>query len=137
MTPNVGGSPRNYPILTAAISAGGSTLIQGILNGEPNVAGITIAFASNAACDPSLHGEAETPIGSATVDTDADGYGSFSAVLPVSLEDGAAVAATAFRDWVHLGVLRPARPWTAWRIPLLRILEVAPHVGQPPPAALG
>ena len=94
VTPNADGRWRNYPILTAAVSSGGSTTIHGILNRQPNLVGITIEFFSNAACDDSGNGEGATLIGSTTVDTDGSGNASFSVVLPLSLELGSVVTGT-------------------------------------------
>ena len=67
VTPNIAGGGRNYPVLTAAVSSGGSTTIQGTLNSVPGEAGIEIEFFSNAECDPSGYGEGAMPIGSTTV----------------------------------------------------------------------
>ncbi len=94
VTPNTDGSRGNYPILTAAVSSGGSTTILGTLNSQPNAVGIKIEFFSNATCDASGYGEGATPIGSTTVNTDASGNASFSVVLPLSVELGSVVTST-------------------------------------------
>ena len=100
VNPNADGSLRNFPILTVAASAGGATTIQGILNSQPNVTGITLEFFSSAACDDSGNGEGAIPIGSATVNTDASGYAVFSVVLAASLDPGSVVTSTASKDWI-------------------------------------
>jgi len=99
VTPNADGSLSNFPILTSAASAGGSTTIQGILNSRPNTTGIRLEFSSSAACDDSGNGEGAILIGSATVDTDAGGYAVFSVVFPASLDSGSVVTSTASKDW--------------------------------------
>lgn len=95
VTPNVAGNRRNYPVLTAAVSSGGTTTIQGTLNSLPSATGITVEFFSNAACDDSGNGEGESPIGSISVNTDGSGNASFSAVLSPALGLGTFVTSTA------------------------------------------
>ena len=127
MTPNAFGSPSNYPILTSASSTDGSTTIQGDLNHPPNVTGIAIEFFANTVCDGSGNGEGAIPIGSTTVNTDASGYASFSAVLPGSLEAGTFVTSTASKDWI-------ASEFSACEIvmdgdPSLQVVEISPRSG--------
>ena len=95
VTPNSPGGGRNYPVLTAAVSSGGSTTIQGTLNSVPGEAGIEIELFSNVECDPSGYGEGAMPIGSTTVETDGSGNASFSVVLPIELDPGSVVTSTA------------------------------------------
>ena len=77
---------QNYPVLAAA--PGG---VQGTFNSTPNGT-FTIHYYGNTACDPSQNGEGETFLGSAPVNTDANG----NATLPLfTAAAGLIVTATA------------------------------------------
>ncbi len=65
---------QNFPILTSVVSSG-AAVIQADLNSAPS-ASYTLDFFSNTTCDDSGFGEGETPLGTATVTTDASGNGS-------------------------------------------------------------
>jgi hypothetical protein len=67
VTPNASLNRRNFPILTAAVSSGGTTTVQGTLNSASNATGITIEFFGQPACDASGNGEGQTLVGSTTV----------------------------------------------------------------------
>ncbi|HEV3165427.1 MAG TPA: hypothetical protein VGZ22_15480 [Isosphaeraceae bacterium] len=101
VTPNTPGGPhagsnnlQNFPVLTSATSAGGSTTIQGTLNSTPNTS-FTVQFFSNAMPNPSGFGEGQTLIGQKVVTTDATGNVSFSASFPVAVPPGESLSATA------------------------------------------
>jgi hypothetical protein len=71
----------NFPILTSAYTAGGTTTISGGLdtgtvNGQPFLANatITLDFYANAAPDPTGYGQGQTWLGSCTVATDSTGH---------------------------------------------------------------
>lgn len=85
---------QNYPVLTAATSAGGSTSVQGTLGSKANSA-YTLEFFSSSSCDSSGYGEGETPLGSLNVNTNASGTASFDTTLPVGTTPGRVVTATA------------------------------------------
>lgn len=85
---------QNYPMLTNAVSSGGSTTIRGTLNSVPNTA-FLLEFFSNGLCDPSGFGEGESYLGYAQVTTDASCNASFEVTLPVSVAPGVFVTATA------------------------------------------
>jgi CSLREA domain-containing protein len=85
---------QNFPVLTFASSAGGSTTIQGNLNSTASTT-FTVEFFSIPVCDPSGYGEGRVYLGSTPVTTDASCHGSFSAVLPVTVSAGNQVTATA------------------------------------------
>jgi len=85
---------QNFPDLTRAEIAGGSTVIEGVLDSAPG-ATYTVELFANAAADPSGFGEAETPLGTVTVTTGASCLGSFSFVHPAPLAAGSFVTATA------------------------------------------
>ena len=131
VTPNADGGGRNYPVLTAAVSTGGSTTIQGTLNSVPGEAGIEIEFFSNVECDPSGYGEGAMPIGSTTVETDGSGNASFSVVLPLELDPGSVVTSTASvravtSEFSACRVVTDATP--------LQVLGVTPGPVRPPVA---
>jgi hypothetical protein len=56
---------QNFPVLTSAVSDGTTTTVAGTLDTGPNPIRIDV-YASDG-CDPSGHGEGETPLGSATI----------------------------------------------------------------------
>ncbi len=85
---------QNFPVITSAMSAGGSTTIVGSLNSTASTT-FTIDFYSNPACDESGNGEGKTYLGSAQVTTDSGCNATINAVLPVSLAAGQVVTATA------------------------------------------
>jgi hypothetical protein len=86
---------QNFPVLTAAQSDGMmTTTIEGSLNSAPNAA-YGLEFFANDVCDPSGNGEGRTFLGGASVATDASGNAAFAVVLPVPVEEGEFVTATA------------------------------------------
>jgi hypothetical protein len=87
-----GQGSSGYPILNAAASSGGSTVVLGTMPGQPN-ATWTMEFFANSECDPSGYGEGETLMGSVSVQTNAEG--SFSVVFDVTLPLGSFVTSTA------------------------------------------
>ena len=90
---------QNRPILSSAVSSGGSTTIQGSLNSTPD-RDFIIDFYSNAVPDATNYGEGEDWIGSTTVHTNA-GSGSipFNVTLPsVTVPGGYYITATATDD---------------------------------------
>lgn len=89
-----GNGLQNYPVLTAAASAGASTTVTGTLNSLPNQS-FTVEFFANPACDASSHGEGKTFLGLTTITTNSAGNASFNAVLPVGVPVGAVIAALA------------------------------------------
>lgn len=94
---NTGRGPnllQNFPVLTNAVSAGGTTTIDGELNSVPN-SRFFIEFFSNTRCNPSGYGQGETFIGATSVMTDGSCNASFEATLPQSLPAGTFVTATA------------------------------------------
>ena len=85
---------QNYPQITAAVSNGQTTRIQGTLNSRPNST-YTIDFYANAACDAPSFGEGKIYLGSESVETDANGNTAFNITLPVGTADGEIITATA------------------------------------------
>src|SRR5262249_15149844 len=80
--------------LTAAVSAGGFTTVEGTLTSAANTT-FSIELFVNAVCHPSGYGEGERFFASLTVATDADGLAAFAPTVPLELEPGHFVAATA------------------------------------------
>jgi CSLREA domain-containing protein len=85
---------QNFPELVSASGAGTSVLVEGTLNSTPNT-DFELDFYKNDECDPSLHGEGQTFLGSTTVTTDGSGNVSFSETVPGSLPAGKFVTGTA------------------------------------------
>ncbi|MFN2623690.1 MAG: CSLREA domain-containing protein [Chthoniobacterales bacterium] len=85
---------QNFPVLTSALSGGGSITIQGSLNSTASTT-FRIEFFSSAACDPLGNGEGETFIGSTSITTDASCAANINLTLPVSVTAGRVITATA------------------------------------------
>jgi CSLREA domain-containing protein len=68
---------QNFPVLTSITRSGSTAQINGTLNSQPSTT-FRIEFFSNAVCDPSLHGEGETFLGSTSVTTDGSGNVAFT-----------------------------------------------------------
>lgn len=85
---------QNYPVLNSAVNTSGSINIDGSLNSSTNSL-FTLEFFATTSCDQSGSGEAETLIGSTTVNTDASGNVSFSASFPLTVPAGQFITATA------------------------------------------
>jgi uncharacterized repeat protein (TIGR01451 family) len=101
VTPNDTGDPdpganllQNFPVLTAASSAGTTSNIQGTLNSNPGST-FRIEFFSSQFPNPSGFGEGQTFLGSTNVTTDASGNASFNQTVPVAVPAGQVIAATA------------------------------------------
>jgi hypothetical protein len=91
---------QNFPIITSVVSSigegDGSTTITGGLNSAPGTT-YEVDFYANPACVPRPQAflEGMTYIGSTQVTTDGSGNGPINAILPITLEPGAKVTATA------------------------------------------
>jgi hypothetical protein len=70
---------QNYPELIS-VAAGGSAAVEATLNSTPS-SSFTLEFFSNATCDDSGFGEGQTPLGTASVTTDASGLGTATAAF--------------------------------------------------------
>src|SRR3712207_4243725 len=88
----------NFPVLTAVITDGSSTTIQGTYSAASN-GEYVLQFFSNAACDSSGNGEGQTYLGEQRVTTDASGNSTINVALPVEVTPGQAVTATATNDF--------------------------------------
>lgn len=85
---------QNFPVLTVATSNGISATIQGTLNSTANTT-FSIDLFANQACDPSGFGEGQTFIGSASVRTDGGCNASFNVTIPLPINAGRFITATA------------------------------------------
>jgi hypothetical protein len=85
---------QNFPVITAANSANGQTTISGTLNSIAEKL-YTLDFYASTACDNSGHGEAGRYLGSSSVSVGGSCSQSFNVVLPVALQAGEIVTATA------------------------------------------
>ncbi len=72
---------QNYPVLSAAVSDGISTRIQGTLDSVPATT-FAIEFFASPSCDSSGNGEGQTLLGEASVTTDSFGKASFLMSVP-------------------------------------------------------
>ncbi len=84
---------QNHPILLA-VDPGFGTYVLGTLNSTPNNT-FTIDFYSNVAANAAGHFEAEQYLGAIQVTTDAMGNATFETTLPVTVEVGRWITATA------------------------------------------
>ena len=82
---------QNYPEVTSVV-ADGSAAIQASLSSTPS-SSFTLEFFSNDACDETGFGEGQTPLGTASLTTDASGFGSVTGAF--SGLTGTVVTATA------------------------------------------
>ncbi|MBK8990035.1 MAG: carboxypeptidase regulatory-like domain-containing protein [Chloroflexi bacterium] len=90
-----GNNLQNYPIITFAQSyANGTTVIQGVLDSNPNIT-FTLDFYYSSEADPSGHGEGEYYLGETSVTTDAEGDATFDVTLPATIPPNQFVTATA------------------------------------------
>ena len=99
VTANTPGGPhagpndlQNYPVLIAALTHGGQTVVKGTLNATPGTS-YTVQFFASPAADPSGYGQGKTYLGSATVMTDANGNIAFQ--IQFMSQPGTVVSATA------------------------------------------
>ena len=77
---NPPGGANNFPVITSAQFATGTTTISGTLNSTAN-ATFTIEFFSNVSCNTSGYGEGATFLGSTSVMTDASGDATFTGAV--------------------------------------------------------
>jgi hypothetical protein len=85
---------QNFPVLTTADSAAGSTTIDGTLNSTASTI-FQLDFYRNTACDPLGYGEGETYLGSKQVTTNASGNATFTVTFPVDVSPLERLTATA------------------------------------------
>jgi hypothetical protein len=85
---------QNFPVLTSATQAGGSTTIAGRLNSTAN-ATFRLDFYVTDVVDPSAFGEGRFFLGSTAVTTNSAGNAGFTFVSAVALGAGRSVSATA------------------------------------------
>jgi hypothetical protein len=85
---------QNYPVLTLVISGGGSTNIHGSLNSASSTT-FRVEFFDNPQCDPFGNGEGQVFIGSADIPTAANCNATINVTLPVSVQEGHVITATA------------------------------------------
>ena len=85
---------QNYPVLTAAVSSPGLTMLTGTLNAAASTS-YTIQLFANTTADPSGFGQGQTYLGQVTMKTNASGTASFTADFPIGLAPGLFISATA------------------------------------------
>jgi titin len=84
---------QNYPVLASVAAYPGSTIIGGALNGAPGRSYLVDVY-WNTTADPSGHGEGQFYVGSANLNTDGSGNGSFTLTTTSNLT-GKSFTATA------------------------------------------
>jgi CSLREA domain-containing protein len=72
---------QNYPVITSALTVGGTSRIEGSLNSTPNTL-FALHFYANSAADPSGFGEGEQFMGTTNVTTDSSGNATFAWIGP-------------------------------------------------------
>jgi hypothetical protein len=87
---------QNFPLISSAVPSGGSTTIHGTLDSLASTT-FDIDFYSNPACVGRPQGflEGRAYLGSTQVTTDGSGNATIDVVLPVAIEAGSPVTATA------------------------------------------
>jgi hypothetical protein len=83
---------QNFPTLVTAAASGSGAVVKAELSSAPS-SSFTIDFFSNLVCDEEGYGEGRTPLGHASLSTDASGAGSVTAAF--STVDGTILTATA------------------------------------------
>jgi parallel beta-helix repeat protein len=113
---------QNFPVLTSAVNAGGSSTVNGTLNSAANSA-YTLRFFVNTGCHPSGYGEGAVFIGSTNVMTDGSGNASFTFVPASALAPGLFVTATATDAANNTSEFSQCRPVGAAAAPLLMVSQ--------------
>lgn len=85
---------QNYPVITSVFSGGGTTTILGSLNSAPSTT-FRVEFFDNPQCDSPGNGEGQTFIGESDIPTDANCNATINVTVPVTLQSGHVVTATA------------------------------------------
>jgi parallel beta-helix repeat protein len=87
---------QNFPVITSVVYGASSTTVNGTLSSAPSTI-YDLDFYGNSICvrRPQDAPEARIFLGTHPVSTDGSGAATFSVVLPVAVEDGSAVTATA------------------------------------------
>jgi|CXWL01.1.fsa_nt_gi CSLREA domain-containing protein len=88
---------QNFPVLTAATTAGGVTTVSGTFESKPSRT-YRLEFFSSPACSASGHGEAQVFLGDLVVATAGPGTLSFSVLLTPGQPGGWSVSATAIDE---------------------------------------
>jgi hypothetical protein len=83
-----------FPTITSAVFDGEYTTITGTLTSAPTTT-FTIELFVNSVCNPSGYGEGERFIASLTVATDTNGNAAFTVVVPIEVDVGSFISATA------------------------------------------
>lgn len=85
---------QNYPEIVSVMQNGNSVIISGVLNSLPN-AGFTLQFFSNQVCSTNGHGEGQSLLGSADVNTNIQHAAEFSLSFPIIDDNHTFFTATA------------------------------------------
>ena len=87
---------QNYPIIGSVTYGGSSTTVTGTFNSTPS-SSFDLDFYANSVCAPRPQDlpEGKTYLGTLPVTTNASGDATFNAVLPVAVQNGSPITATA------------------------------------------
>ncbi len=89
-----GNGLQNFPLLQSATLVGVALRLVGTLNSSP-ASSFTVEFFASPQCDPSGYGEGQIFLGASTVATNGNGDAAFDVTLPVSVQQGWFITATA------------------------------------------
>jgi CSLREA domain-containing protein len=84
---------QNYPVITSAVTAGGSATLSGTLNSTPSTS-FRLEFFASEICDATGYGEGQQFIGTTNVTTDSNGDAAFGPLI-FAAPDNAEITATA------------------------------------------
>ena len=85
---------QNFPVIASAVTAGGTTTVQGTLQSTPNTA-FEVQVFSDPTPGASGYGEGQVYLGQTSVTTGANGLGTFAFTSSTTVPVGQVVAATA------------------------------------------
>ncbi len=85
---------QDFPVLSSAVSANGTTTIAGSLTASPNTT-YRVEFFSSVAADQTGYGQGQTFLTFASVTTDLSGQASFTVDTPTAVAIGQSISATA------------------------------------------
>ena len=103
---------QNYPLLISAAPNGGGTHVTGVLDSTPSTM-YGVDFFADPGCVSRTHDffEARVYLGSTSVTTDGSGHGTFDLDLPVAIQVGDPVTATATDPDGNSSELSPRLVW--------------------------
>jgi hypothetical protein len=117
-----GNQNQAYPMLTSAVSGGGTTTVQGTLTSTANTT-FTVEFFANTVCNPSGYGEGQQVLDSQAVATDDTGSVSFVITLSIEVPPGQFITATATDPGNNTSQFSACQPVSGETMPLSAALD--------------